>query len=81
MKITDEEFGTVTARIHKRDLMRIEGMAKRLGVKKSVLVRNLLLAGLEDARLLDAVGLFTLMRKIEQWRESGFEDQREMQTA
>lgn len=76
-----DETTTITIRMEKADMKRLERMAKKLGIKRSTFAKNMVLAGMEDAEFLDAVGLFTLMRKIEQWREKAFEGQQEMQTA
>lgn len=65
----EREIIVVSCRLSKRDNSRLEAMAKRVGVTKSILVRNMVLAGMEDASVLDALGLFKLMRAIEGLRE------------
>ena len=51
----------------------LDRIAKKIHMSRSRLARNLMEAGLEDARLLDLMGLLTLMHKMEtlaeKWRE------------
>ena len=51
------------------EMERIEKIAKKIGITKSVLARNLVLAGLEDAELLNKLGLFDAVKMIEKIRE------------
>lgn len=53
------------------DIVRgVEKLAKKLGMSRNRLMRNLLLSGWEDARTLDAWGLFTLVMKAEAFMET-----------
>ena len=52
----------------------LDRLAKKLHMSRSRLARNLMECGLEDARVMDLLGLLTLMHKIEtlqeRWREN-----------
>ena len=51
------------------EMERIEKIAKKIGITKSHLARNLVLVALEDAELLDQIGAFELIKLIEKLRE------------
>ena len=51
------------------EMERIEKIAKKIGITKSHLARNLILASLEDAELLNKLGLFDAVKMIEKIRE------------
>ncbi len=51
------------------EMERIEKIAQKIGITKSRLARNLVLAGLEDAELLNKLGLFDAVKMIEKIRE------------
>ena len=51
------------------EMERIEKIAQKIGITKSRLARNLVLAGLEDAELLNKLGLFDIVKMIEKIRE------------
>ena len=51
------------------EMERIEKIAQKIGITKSRLARNLVLAGLEDAELLNKLGLFEAVKMIEKIRE------------
>ena len=51
------------------EMERIEKIAKKIGMTKSRLARNLVLTGLEDAELLNKLGLFDAVKMIEKIRE------------
>lgn len=68
--IAGDEGGTrVTLYLDAELVQRVDALAKKLGVNRSQMFRNLVECGYEDAKLLDAVGLFTLFRKIQDIRE------------
>lgn len=48
-----------------KTIAEIDRLAEKVGISRSRLIRNLLLMGLDDAKTLDAFGLFTLIRKLE----------------
>lgn len=48
----------------------IDRIAEKAGLSRSRFARNLLLLGLDEARTLDAFGLFTLVRKFEKLAEA-----------
>ena len=48
---------------------RIEKVAKKLNMPISRVIRNLTMAGLEDAELLNNIGAFDLIKLIEKLRE------------
>jgi len=51
------------------EMERIEKIAKKFDMTKSRLARNLVLIALEDAELLNAIGLLDLAKKIEKIKE------------
>ena len=51
------------------EMERIEKIAKKIGITKSHLARNLVLVALEDAELLNKLGLFDAVKMIEKIRE------------
>jgi hypothetical protein len=57
----------------------IDRLAEKVGISRSRLARNLLLMGLDDAKTLDAFGIFTLIRKWESLK--GSRGKEELQTA
>ncbi len=56
-------------RFSKEEMERIEKIAKKLNMPKSRVIRNLTLAGLEDAELLNKIGAFEIVKMIEKLRE------------
>ena len=56
-------------RFNKEEMERIEKIAKKLNMPKSRVIRNLTLAGLEDAELLNKIGAFEIVKMIEKLRE------------
>jgi predicted DNA-binding protein len=56
-------------RLSKEEMERIEKVANKLGIPKARLIRNLTLAGLEDAELLEKLGLFEVIKIIEKIKE------------
>ena len=60
------------------DFVKIDKMAKKLGLSRSMMMRNLMISGYDDAKLLDDFGLFTafqlgekVIRKIKEGLVSG----------
>ena len=51
------------------EMERIEKIAKKVNITKSRLARNLVLVALEDAELLNKLGLFDAVKMIEKIRE------------
>ena len=56
------------------EMKRIEKIAKKIGITKSRLARNLVLASLEDAELLNKLGLFDAIKMIEKIRKRALEN-------
>ena len=48
---------------------KIERIAKKIGITNSQLMKNLLICGVEDAELLDKMGMLTLAMLIKQAKE------------
>lgn len=48
---------------------RFDRIAKKLNISKSRLGRNLLMSGLDDAEVLDSMGLLTLANMIEETKK------------
>jgi len=59
----------IRVRLTKEEMKRIEKVANKLGIPKARLTRNLTLAGLEDAELLEKLGLFEVIKIIEKIKE------------
>ncbi|WP_152060394.1 plasmid mobilization protein [Aliarcobacter vitoriensis] len=54
----------VTVRFTKEENERVEELAKKMGMTKARLMRNLALGGLEDAEFLQKVGILPLVKNI-----------------
>ena len=59
----------ITIRLSEEEYERIEKVAKKLNMPISRVIRNLTMAGLEDAELLDKLGFFDIAKMIEKIRE------------
>ena len=59
----------ITIRLSEEEYKRIEKVAKKLDMPISRVIRNLTMAGLEDAELLDKLGFFDIAKMIEKIRE------------
>ena len=59
----------LTIRVSEEEYKRIEKIANKIGVPKTRLARNLIIAGLEDAELLNRLGAFDIVIAIEKIRE------------
>jgi hypothetical protein len=55
----------ITVWMDEKDVARIDRFAESLGLSRSRMTSNLAKAGLEDAEVMDAFGLFSLVRRIE----------------
>lgn len=55
----------ITVWMDEKDVARIDRLADSLGLSRSRMVSNLAKAGLEDAEVMDAFGVFSLVRRIE----------------
>jgi predicted DNA-binding protein len=60
-------------RLNKEEMERIEKVANKLGIPKARLIRNLTLAGLEDAEILEKLGFFDVIKLIEKIRKKAIE--------
>jgi len=54
----------VTVRFTKEENERVEELAKKMGMPKARLMRNLALGGLDDAEFLQKVGILPLVKNI-----------------
>lgn len=54
----------VTVRFTKEENERVEELAKKMGMTKARLMRNLALGGLEDAEFLQKVGILPLVKNL-----------------
>ena len=63
----------ITIRLSEEEYERIEKVAKKLNMPISRVIRNLTMAGLEDAELLDKLGFFNIAKIIEKIREKALE--------
>jgi predicted DNA-binding protein len=70
----------VRIRLTKEEMERVEKVAKKLNIPKAKLMRNLTLAGLEDAELLNKLGLFDIVKMIEKIRERAFNPENKLAT-
>jgi hypothetical protein len=55
------------------EMKKIEEVAKKIGITKSRLARNLTLTALEDAELLAKLGFFDVIKLIEKIRKKAIE--------
>lgn len=59
---------TITTYLDEALVDAIDVLAAKAGITRSQLVRNMVMAAYDDVKLLDAVGLFTLIVKMESAR-------------
>ena len=59
----------ITIRVSEEEYERIEKVAKKLNMPISRVIRNLTMAGLEDAELFAKLGFFDVVKMIEKIRE------------
>lgn len=59
----------VTVRFTKEENERVEELAKKMGMTKARLMRNLALGGLEDAEFLQKVGILPLVKNLIDFRD------------
>lgn len=59
----------------------VDALANKIGITRSQMLRNLAMAGYDDAKILDAFGLFTLIRKIENMRKEFHGSSEQLQPA
>lgn len=59
----------------------VDALADKIGITRSQMVRNLAMVGYEDSKILDAFGLFTLVRKIENMRKDFHGSSEQLQPA
>lgn len=71
----------VTVYLDAAFVQRVDVLADKLGVNRSQMLRNLAECGYEDAKLLDAVGLFTLCRKLQDIRKGNYGPSEQLQPA
>jgi predicted DNA-binding protein len=62
------------------EMERVEKIAKKLNMPKGRLIRKLAMAGLEDAELLNKLGLFDIVKMIEKIRERAFNPENKLAT-
>lgn len=60
---------TVTTYLDEAFVDELDVLADKIGIPRSQMVRNLTMMAFEDVKILDAFGLFTLIRKIEDMRK------------
>lgn len=60
-------------RFNKEEMERIEEIAKKLGIPKSRVIRNLTILGLEDAEIYNKLGFFDIVNAIKKLREKALE--------
>lgn len=66
-----KEMGKVVVSVYcdEKWVERVDALAAKIGVSRSQMIRNLAMVGYEDAKILDAFGVYTLIRKVEDaWR-------------
>lgn len=84
-KKTGQELGTegmqVSVWVDAEFIRKVDVLADKLHISRTRMLRNLMLAGYDDARLLDAFGLFTLFQKVEEMRKGNYETGEQLQPA
>jgi len=64
----------VRVRLTKEEMERIEKVANKLGIPKARLIRNLTLAGLEDAELLEKLGFFEIVKLLKKIKDKALKE-------
>lgn len=59
----------VTVRFTKEENERVEELAKKMGMTKARLMRNLALGGLEDGEFLQKIGILPLVKNLIDFRD------------
>ncbi len=54
----------IKIKVTEEEAKRIDGLAEKMGMNKSRLIRNLLLGNLEDAEFLQKVGILPLVKNL-----------------
>ena len=72
---------TVTTYFDESFVEQLDALADKIGIPRSQMVRNLTMMAYEDAKILDAFGLFTLVRKIEDMRRDFYGPREQAQPA
>ena len=70
-----------TIRFSKKEIEKIEKVANEFRISKSKVIRNMSLAGLEDAELLHKMGAFEIVKMIEEIREKVAKHERQPRSA
>jgi len=60
---------TISIRLSKSEMKRLENIAKKLDLPKTRFMRNVLLAGLDDAEMLDKIGALKGAQKLIDFKE------------
>jgi predicted DNA-binding protein len=55
------------------EMNKIEEIAKKIGITKSHLARNIVLVGLEEAEFYQNIGLFDLIKSVKKLRKKAIE--------
>jgi len=55
------------------EMNKIEEIAKKIGITKSHLARNIVLVGLEEAEFYQNIGLFDLIKSVKKLKEKAIE--------
>jgi DNA-binding Lrp family transcriptional regulator len=59
----------VTVKFTNKELKEIEEIAKNINISRTTLIRNMTLAGLEDAKILNKIGALKGARKLLDFKE------------
>ena len=66
----------VRIRLSKEEMEKITKIANKLEIPKAALIRNLALASLEDAELLDKLGFFEIAKLLRKLKEKAFKEKK-----
>lgn len=65
---TMEKGVPITLWLDESVVVEIDRLADSINLSRSRFIRNLVATGLDDARAMDATGLFKRMKEIERWK-------------
>lgn len=73
-KLSKEGATQVSVSLGLNELERLDAIAKRLGMSRSMLVRNLIRSGIDDLKTLERMGVVGLISAVRAYQHSVDED-------
>jgi len=71
----------IAATVPKEAVDKLDEIARKVGISRSALVRNLVLAGIKDLKLLERTGVISVVAALRNIEDSGIRSYRKAQEA